>query len=100
MERVEYAGYNQSKGGFNAMSGFKIFKKAVKPEQDDTTNTQAVVKQPNLQETDNTPINQQVVGDVTIEKGDGLDRNFRREVVKDLPKEKVGYQETTGLNAK
>ena len=100
MERVEYAGYNQSKGGFNAMCGFKNFLRARKPEEDDTTNPQAVVKQPNLQETDNTPINQQVVGDVSIEKGDGQDRNFRREEVKDLPKEKVGYQENTGLNAK
>lgn len=100
MERLQYAGYNQSKGGFNAMSGFKNFLKAETPEQDDTTNPQAEVKQPNLQETDNTPINQQVVGDVSIEKGDGLDRNFRREEVKDLPNEKVGYQETTQLNAK
>jgi hypothetical protein len=100
MERVEYAGYNQSKGGFNAMSGFKLFKKSIKPESDDTTNPQAVVKSENLQETDTVPINQQVVGDVTIEKGDGLDRNFRREKVKDLPNEKVGYQENTGLNAK
>lgn len=100
MDRRHYGGYNQSKGGYNALSGYKQFIKADKPEEDDTTNPQAEVKLENIPEEDNIDITQQVVGDVSMVKGDGLDKVFTREKVADTPNEKVGYDENIQLNAK
>ena len=99
MDRRHYGGYNQSKGGYNALSGYKQFIKADKPDVDDTTNPQAEVKLENIPEEDNTDITQQVVGDVSMVKGDGLDKVFTREKVADTPNEKVGYDENIQLNA-
>ena len=94
-------GYNQSKGGFNSLSGFAQFTKRETASLDDTTNFQGAVKQENKQKIDDTPDNQEVVGDVNFgEKGDGLDNVFKRETVNDLNKEKVGYQENTHLKIK
>ena len=94
-------GYNQSKGGYNSLSGFAQFTKRETASLDDTTNFQGAVKQENKQKVDDTPDNQEVVGNVDFgEKGDGLDNVFSRERVNDLNKEKVGYQENTHLNIK
>mgnify|MGYP003675835662 CR=1 FL=1 len=101
MNRQSGVGYNQSKGGFNARCGFSQYDKREVAEEDDTTNFQGAVKQENKQKIDDTPDNQEVVGDVNIgEKGDGLNNNFKREKVNDLNKEKVGYQENTQMNIK
>jgi len=97
MERHNRIGYNQASGGFNAMCGFRQFSKFVRADEDDTTNYQAEVKSQNRLEEDNIPDNQQTVGDVSMEKGDGLDKNFVREKVKDTPKEKVGFDENVDV---
>lgn len=101
MNRQIGIGYNQSKGGFNSLCGYSQYDKAMATDEDDTTNLQASVKTENKQKTDDTPDNQEVVGDVLHgENGEGLNNNFTREKVSDLPTQKVGYQENTQMNIK
>ena len=81
MERREYTGYSNTRGGYNSYAGYSQFKLKENPEEEKTFE----VKKENVLEAEAQE----------KEIGEGLERNFEREKVKDTPNEKVGYDENT-----
>ena len=100
MNRQQFVGYSNQKGGYNAMSGYAQFLAHKKADLDDDTNEKAVVKPENIEPTDNLPETQKATGDISMEKGDGEDKTFTREKLSDVPTEKVGYNENATTNLK
>ena len=78
--RQYYGGYNQSQGGFNAMCGFRQFKKRVQQSEDD--NPRFDVKKEVLDELKPTEMMNEaqiIDGDPTLNKGEKMDTAFTRD---------------------
>lgn len=91
-----YGGYNQSQGGFNAMSGWRQFTKRVKQTED--TDPRFPTKDINIKDLEATELMnkaQAIDGDPTTREGEKMDTAFTRDDgAVEVDGKIVGYDET------